>query len=110
MLSIDSSLDGGKYQIHYLKPALLTSHGQIILYSLSGDVWTKLDTRTNGSYLVFDLADDSLVFCAVEFERQPNMALLAGGGALALLAVGTLTVRAVKKKKEKSAPAETTSQ
>ena len=43
-------------------------------------------------------------------ERRPNLALLAGGGALALLAAGTLTVRAVKKKKEKSAPAETNSQ
>lgn len=110
VLSIDRSTGGGKYQVHYLMPALLTRHGQITLYSLSGDVWTKLDTRESGSYLVFDLADDSLVFCAVEFERQPNLALLAGGGALALLAAGTLTVRAVKKKKEKSAPAEANSQ
>ena len=110
VLSIDRSTGGGKYQVHYLMPALLTRHGQITLYSLSGDVWTKLDTRQSGSYLVFDLADDSLVFCAVEFERRPNLALLAGGGALALLAAGTLTVRAVKKKKEKSAPAEANSQ
>ena len=110
VLRIDSSLDGGKYQVHYLKPALLTRHGQITLYSFSGDVWTKLDTRESGSYLVFDLTEESLVFCAVEFERRPNPALLAGGGALALLAVGTLTVRAVKKKKERSAPAETISQ
>ena len=110
VLSIDRSLGGGKYQIHYLKPELLTRHGQITLYSLSGDVWTRLDARESGSYLVFDLADDSLVFCAVEFERRPNLALLAGGGALALLAAATLTVRAVKKKKEKSAPAETNPQ
>ena len=110
VLRIDSSLDGGKYQVHYLKPALLTRHGQITLYSRTGDVWTKLGTRESGSYLVFDLTEDSLVFCAVEFERRPNPALLAGGGALALLAVGTLTVRAVKKKKERSAPAETISQ
>ena len=110
VLSIDRSTGGGKYQVHYLMPAPLTRHGQITLYSLTGDVWTKVDTRESGSYLVFDLADDSLIFCAVEFERQPNLALLAGGGALALLAVGTLTVRAVKKKKETSAPAEANSQ
>lgn len=110
VLRIDRSTGGGKYQVHYLKPALLTRHGQITLYSRTGDVWTKLGTRESGSYLVFDLTEDSLVFCAVEFERRPNPALLAGGGALALLAVGTLMVRAVKKKKERSAPAETTSQ
>ena len=110
VLRIDRSTGGGKYQVHYLKPALLTRHGQITLYSRTGDVWTKLGTRESGSYLVFDLTEESMVFCAVEFEHRPNPALLAGGGALALLAVGTLTVRAVKKKKERSAPAETTSQ
>ena len=110
VLSIDRSTGGGKYQVHYLKPELLTRHGQITLYSLTGDVWTKVDTRESGSYLVFDLTDDSLVFCAVEFERRPNLALLAGGGALALLAAATLTVRTVKKKKETSAPAEANSQ
>ena len=110
MLSIDRSLDGGKVQVHYLKPELLTRHGQIVLYSRSGDVWTRLDTRENGSYLVFDLEDDSLIFCAVEFERRPNMALLAGGGALALLAAAALSVRAVKKKKAKPQSEEAISQ
>lgn len=110
MLSIDRKLDSGKVQVHYLKPELLTRHGQILLYSRSGDVWTMLDTRENGSYLVFDTEEEELVFCAVEFERRPNIALLAGGGALALLAAGALTARAVKKKKETSAPAEVSSQ
>ena len=110
VLQLDRSQGSGKVQVHYLKPEALTRHGQILLYSRSGDVWTRLDTRENGSYLVFDMAEDSIIFCAVEFERRPNTALLAGGGALALLAAGALTVRAVKKKKEKSAPAETTSQ
>ena len=110
VLSIDRSLDGGKVQVHYLKPELLTRHGQIVLYSRSGDVWTRLDTRENGSYLVFDLEDDSLIFCAVEFERRPNMALLAGGGALALLAAAALSVRAVKKKKAKPQSEEAISQ
>ena len=110
VLSIDRSTGGGKVQVHYLKPEILTRHGQIVLYSRSGDVWTRLDTRESGSYLIFELEEDSMIFCAVEFERQPNMALLAGGGALALLAAGTMTVRAVKKKKEKSAPAEANSQ
>ena len=110
VLQLDRSQGSGKVQVHYLKPEALTRHGQILLYSRSGDVWTRLDTRENGSYLVFDMAEDSIIFCAVEFERRPNTALLAGGGALALLAAGALTVRAVKKKKEKSAPAETNSQ
>ena len=110
VLQLDRSQGSSKVQVHYLKPEALTRHGQILLYSRSGDVWTRLDTRENGSYLVFDMAEDSIIFCAVEFERRPNTALLAGGGALALLAAGALTVRAVKKKKEKSAPAETNSQ
>lgn len=102
VLRIDSSLDGRKYQVHYLKPAPLTKHGQIVLYRRFGDGWTPLNARESGSYLIFDLEEDSVVFCAVELERRPNIALLAGGGALALLAAGMLTVRGMKKKKEKS--------
>lgn len=102
VLRIDSSLEGRKYQVHYLKPAPLTKHGQIVLYRRFGDGWTPLNARESGSYLIFDLEEDSVVFCAVELERRPNIALLAGGGALALLAAGMLTVRGVKKKKEKS--------
>ena len=110
VLSLDRSLGSGKVQVHYLKPELLTRHGQIVLYSRSGDVWNRLDTRESGSYLIFDMEEDSMVFCAVEFERQPNIALLTGGGALGLLAAATLVLRSAKKRKEKPKAGETITQ
>lgn len=97
VLDIEGGGDG-EYRVHYLRPELLESRGLIELYSYSGGVWTKLDYRTSGSYLIFDAQGDSFVFCSVEQESQTELGLLVLGGALALLAAGLIWRRRLKKK------------
>jgi hypothetical protein len=97
-----SSKIQGNYSVHYLTPELNRKTDKLELYSYVDGQWVPLETKTNGSYQVFDWDGNSLVFCALEVESKVNTALIIGGGVLALAAVGAVTFRLVSKKKAKA--------
>ena len=54
----------------------------------------------SGSYLVFKTNEDTVVFCSVETEQQPDSVwFIAGGAVLAAAVLGIALARGKKRKK-----------
>lgn len=98
-------VSGGErnYIVHYLEPEHTMRVSDIELYSYSDGKWSKIEATVNGSYLVFDWKDDSLVFCALESERAGLDAVIYIAAGLILL---VLLILVIKNKKKKKSPAQ----
>ena len=98
VLNIENGSSKDEYAVHYLSPQPQEKWSRIELYGYSDGTWSKLETTSNGSYLVFDAHGDTVVFCSVETEKQLNSVWFIAGGVLVVAAV-LLTGYRIKKKK-----------
>lgn len=95
-VSADGST-GGDYLVRFLLPEGMES-AQIWL--LSEGRWSRVESGTDGSYLVFEAGGGSFSFCCAEAPASYTWAALPGAAAaLALLLAAVLRCRAVKRKK-----------
>ena len=100
VLNIENGKTDNEYSVHYLSPETQEKWGSIQLYGYSQGVWSKLDTVKSGSYLVFKTNEDTVVFCSVETEQQPDgVWFIAGGAVLAAAVLGIALARGKKRKK-----------
>ncbi len=100
VLSIENGSSNKEYSVHYLSPEPLEKWGRIQLYAYSQGTWSKLETSGSGSYLVFQTQGDTVVFCAVETEMQPEGVWYIAGGALLAAAVLGIALAYGKKRKK----------
>ncbi len=101
VLSIENGSSNKEYSVHYLSPEPLEKWGRIQLYAYSQGTWSKLETSGSGSYLVFQTQGDTVVFCAVETEMQPDGVWYIAGGALLAAAVLGIALAYGKKRKKR---------
>ncbi len=100
VLNIENGKTDNEYSVHYLSPETQEKWGSIQLYGYFQGAWSKLDTVKSGSYLVFKTNEDTVVFCSVETEQQPDSVwFIAGGAVLAAAVLGIALARGKKRKK-----------
>ena len=105
-LSVKNGGDqSGGYSVRYLTPELSGRRERLAVYVLDGENWIRADTKSGGSYTVFDGSGDGMVFCAAAWQTDDTpIYIAAGAGALAL--VGAISFAAVRKRRKKKAAAE----
>ena len=103
-LSIENGGSNREYSVHYLSPEPLEKWSRIELYAYSDGSWSKLDTVSSGSYLVFNAQGDTVVFCSVETEKEVSSLWLIGGGVLIAGAALAVALRLGRKKKAGDMP------
>ncbi len=94
--------EGQRYSLRYLPPELERGH-QVEIYVYRDGEWTKVETGKAGSYLSFDCAEDTVVFCAVDVKQNNTGLYLGLGAGAAALLVAVLLQRSRKKKKTPAA-------
>lgn len=103
-LSIENGGSNREYSVHYLSPEPLEKWSRIDLYAYSDGSWSKLDTVSSGSYLVFNAQGDTVVFCSVETEKEVSSLWLIGGGVLIAGAALAVALRLGRKKRAGDMP------
>lgn len=100
----NTQIPAGGYTLRYLAPEDAAGRTDIYLYS-DGE-WTKTDTVRRGSYVSFSCDGDTVVFCAVETERDNTLVItlaVLAAAAVALFAVVYAKRRKAASKKDNAA-------
>ena len=91
-------LSGPSYQTEksYSLRLLAPSNQKFNVYSLdSNGIWTKVDAKRNGSYLIVNMTGDIHVFCLAAARHQKEVILLIG------VCIGILLLILIKRRKKK---------
>lgn len=97
---MDEDTAAGSYSVRFLRPELERRSHKLEIYTFDGTDWTRVSTRSSGSYTVFDCNSDTVVFAAVETRGTPVW-VWVGVGVLAAAAVGAFAVLHRRKSKAK---------
>ena len=97
---MDEDTAAGSYSVRFLRPELERRSHKLEIYTFDGTDWTRVSTRSSGSYTVFDCNSDTVVFAAVETRGTPVW-VWVGVGVLAAAAVGAFAVLRRRKSKAK---------
>ena len=97
---MDEDTAAGSYSVRFLRPELEHRSHKLEIYTFDGTDWTRVSTRSSGSYTVFDCNSDTVVFAAVETRGTPVW-VWVGVGVLAAAAVGAFAVLRRRKSKAK---------
>ena len=97
---MDEDTAAGSYSVRFLRPELERRSHKLEIYTFDGTDWTRVSTRSSGSYTVFDCNSDTVVFAAVETRGTPVW-VWVGVGVLAAAAVSAFAVLRRRKSKAK---------
>lgn len=109
VLRIDDLDDGtpDSYSVRFLRPALERKTHKLEIYTYADGEWSKAQTRSSGSYAVFDCSSDTVVFAAVESHGSAAVWIWVVVGAVVVAAAVIVLPRLRKKSKKAEASEET---
>ena len=94
--------EGQSYSLRYLPPELERGRS-VEIYVLRDGQWVLTDTEQTGSYLSFDCDESTVVFSAVEVQKDRTGLYLGAGITAAAVLVLALAISARKRKRKKTA-------
>lgn len=101
-LSVENAEEDGNYTVRYLTPPDANPEETVIYVLKDGD-WEQVDASRSGSYLVFPVEGNPVVFSAASPGEQkssfPLIPVAAAGGGVLLALMLLLLVRKRRKKK-----------
>lgn len=74
----------GSHTLHYLLPEGVMKAGDVQICVRTGDAWNRVETTSDGSYLVFPVPAGETEFCALPAPAAPVVPLGIGAGVLAV--------------------------
>ena len=93
---MDGSAPDG-YSVRFLRPELEHRNHKLEIYTYSDGAWNRVQTRSSGSYAVFDCKSDTVVFAAVESRSASTVWIWAGIGAAVVAAAAVIIVKTRKR-------------
>ena len=87
------------YSVRFLRPELEHRTHKLEIYTYSDGKWTKAQTRSSGSYAVFDCGSDTVVFAAVESRSDSAVWIWAAAGIIAVGAAAFIVLKRRRKTK-----------
>lgn len=94
--------EGQSYSLRYLPPELERGRS-VEIYVLRDGQWVLTDTEQTGSYLSFDCDESTVVFSAVEVQKDRTGLYLGAGITAVAVLVLALAIGAKKRKRKKTA-------